>query len=168
MVNNYARTGNGVGFAVLGAYSDSVPGGPYSLFSGNVATANGSSDAPGFFDEYSVGATWSKNVANYNATDGFDFCAPWRETVTGNSANLNGGNGYVFAYDCDEVVGPPQVTPFPLIGTAADEQPLAVTNNSATNNGEYGFAGEYPTAGSGNTGKNTNACGDCYLVSGCS
>ncbi len=66
MVNNYARTGDGYGFYVFEAYNDSVPGGPYSLFSGNVATANGSSGDPGFYDEYSVGATWSKNVANYN------------------------------------------------------------------------------------------------------
>jgi len=157
MVNNYARTGNGYGFFVFEAYNASVPGGPYSLFSGNVATANGSADDPAFYDEYSVGATWSKNVSNSNNYDGFDFCAPWRETVTGNSANLNGGDGYDFEYDCDTFTDTPE-----------NEQPLAVTNNSATNNGGYGFEGEYPTAGSGNTGSKTNADGDCYLVAGCS
>jgi len=164
MVNNYARTGDGFGFYVYEAYTDSVPGGPYSLFTGNVATANGSSFDPGFYDEYSVGATWSKNVANYNNDQGFDFCAPWRETVTGNSANLNGGDGYYFEYDCGEAE---TVTPNNP-GTIEGSQPLAVTGNSATNNGLVGFDATFPIAGSGNTGGSTNTDGDCYLVAGCS
>jgi len=150
MVNNYARTGNGIGFYVYYAYNDTVPGGPYSLFSGNVATANGSSFDPGFSDHYSVGATWSKNVANYNNDDGFDFDLPWRETVTGNSATQNGGDGFSF------------------LDNNEDNQPLAVTGNSATYNGGYGFQGAYPVAGSGNTGGKTNASGDCWAVAGCS
>ena len=151
MVNNYARTGNAYGFQIEDAYNSSVPGGPYTLMSGNVATANGSTyNDPGFSDDYSVGATWSKNVADYNASDGFYFDYPWRETITGNAATMNGGDG------------------FTVVDNSEDYQPLAVTNNSATYNGEFGFWGEYPVAGSGNTGKSTNSSADCYLVAGCS
>jgi len=169
MVNNYARLGYDAGFWVCAAYSDSVSGPPYSSFVGNNAIANGTDGAAGFVDgncavqapsSASVGATWSANNAYANAGDGFLFVAPWREIVTGNTSKLNGDDGFLF-YD-----------------VTADAQPLAVTNNSATYNGGYGFSGAddegipgsdaYPVAGSGNTGSGTNGTGDCYLVAGCS
>jgi len=175
MVNNYARLGYDAGFSICAAYSASVSGPPYSSFVGNNAIANGTDGAAGFIDGLcqeedldslaSVGATWSANNAYGNASDGFVFVAPWREIVTGNTSKLNGDDGFLF-YD-----------------VVADAQPLAVTNNSATYNGGYGFTGAddstpgelfyygpdaYPVAGSGNTGSGTNGIGDCYLVAGCS
>jgi len=183
MVNNIARLGFSAGFYICGAYSDSVSGPPYSLFSGNSAIANGTDGSPGFWDTAcpvgiedvavqqgvhfqpqqqfpvgSVGATWTGNVAKYNAADGFRFDAPWREIVTGNSASQNGDDGFLFLF------------------VTENAQPLAVTNNSATYNGGYGFSGwddegespAFPVAGSGNTGGGTNGYADCYLVAGCS
>ncbi len=182
MVNNIARLGHSTGFYICGAYSDSVSGPPYSLFAGNSAIANGTDGNPGFWDAAceirelgaqqgahyqppqqrpvgSVGATWTGNVAKYNAADGFEFDAPWREIVTGNSASQNGDDGFLFLYAYENA------------------QPLAVTNNSATYNGGYGFSGwddegqgsvAYPVAGSGNSGGGTNGYADCYLVAGCS
>ncbi len=184
MVNNIARLGYSTGFYICGAYSDSVSGPPYSLFAGNSAIANGTDGNPGFWDTAceievggqgvqqgahfqpqqqgpvgSVGATWTGNVAKYNAADGFEFDSPWREIVTGNSASQNGDDGFLFLY------------------VTENAQPLAVTNNSATYNGGYGFSGwddegqgsvAYPVAGSGNTGGGTNGYADCYLVAGCS
>jgi len=158
MVNNYARLGYSYGFYVYEAYSDNVSGPPYSYFAGNNAIANGTDGSPGFYDYYSVGSTWTGNYAYANAYNGFQFDYPWREIVTGNMSKLNGSNGFYF-YDVEE-----------------DYQPLAVSNNSATYNGGYGFTGydsnyssdAYPVAGSGNTGGGTNGAGDCYLVAGCS
>ncbi len=158
MVNNYARLGYDEGFYVREAYSDSVSGPPYSTFAGNNAIANGTDGSAGFYDYYSVGSTWSANNAYANAYDGFYFEQPWREIVTGNMAKLNGDDGFLF------------------IDVYEDAQPLAVTNNSATYNGGFGFSGwddefespAYPVAGSGNTGGGTNGFADCYLVAGCS
>jgi len=160
MVNNIARIGYSVGFYINEAYSGDVSGPPYSVFSGNSSIANGTDGSPGFYDFNSVGSTWTSNVAKYNASDGFFFDEPWREIVTGNTSSLNGNNGFTFN-DVYE-----------------DTQPLAVTNNSATYNGGFGFSGwdsmgyssgdSYPVAGSGNTGGGTNGAGDCYLVAGCS
>jgi hypothetical protein len=151
MVNNVARLGFSTGIHVYHAYNDSVPGGPYSLFSGNSAIADGTDGGPGFSDEYSVGATWTGNVAKYNATDGFWFNSPWRETVSGNTASLNGGDGMYF------------------LNASEKMQPTAVANNSATYNGRFGLESDtYPVAGSGNTGGGTNGFEDCYLVAGCS
>jgi len=172
MVNNYARLGYDAGFSICAAYSVSVSGPPYSSFVGNNAIANGTDGAPGFADGLcafqqeddvttwaSVGATWSANNAYANAYDGYIFVSPWREIITGNMAKLNGDDGFLF------------------VGVYENAQPLAVTNNSATYNGGYGFSGwddegqgppAYPVAGSGNTGGGTNGIGDCYLVAGCS
>ncbi len=68
--------------------------------------------------------------------------------------------------DCIAIEG--RQRPASIPDTIEDSQPLAVTNNSATNNGDYGFDADFPIAGSGNTGKSTNVYGDCYLVAGCS
>jgi hypothetical protein len=158
MVNNVARLGYSAGFYIRSAYTESVSGPPYSLFVGNSSIANGTDGAPGFYDSYSVGATWKGNVAKYNATDGFYFDAPWREIIDGNTSSLNGDDGFLFQ------------------NVTEDAQPLAVTNNSATYNGGFGFSGwddegdstAYPVAGSGNSGGGTNGIADCYLVAGCS
>jgi len=159
MVDNYARLSYAAGFQIVGAYSESVSGPPYSSFVGNNAIGNGTGGGAGFLSYYNVGSTWSQNTAYANASDGFVFDQPWRQIITGNSAKLNGDDGFLF--------------------TEADEnnQPLAVTDNSATYNGGYGFSGwedegeappPYPVSGSGNTGGGTNGLGDCYLVAGCS
>ncbi len=179
MVNNIARLGYSTGFYLAGAYTDSVSGPPYSYYAGNSAIANGTDGTPGFWDTGcpreavggvsfqpqqqlaygSVGATWTGNVAKYNAADGFEFDRPWREIINANASSQNGDDGFLFVL------------------ATADAQPLAVTNNSATYNGGFGFsAGDdegdalppFPVAGSGNTGGGTNGYADCYLVAGCS
>jgi len=180
MVNNIARLGYSAGFYIAGAYTDSVSGPPYSYYAGNSAIANGTDGSPGFWDTGcaeieqpvggirnqpqqrlpygSVGATWTGNVAKYNAADGFEFDLPWREIINANLSSQNGDDGFLFLF------------------VMADAQPLAVTNNSATYNGGYGFSGwddegespAFPVPGSGNTGGGTNGIADCYLVAGCS
>ncbi len=109
MVNNIARLGYSAGFYINAAYTDSVSGPPYSMFAGNSAIANGTDGSPGFYDGYSVGSTWTGNVAKYNAFDGFVFDAPWREIVTGNLSSMNGDDGFLIA------------------DATANAQPLAVT-----------------------------------------
>ncbi len=101
MTNNYAREGCGSGFVILEAYTDSVPGPPYSMVTGNHATANGggidcSGDWAGFYTTYMVGGTFSNNVAYQNNGDGFFFTQPWRTTISGNLAKGNSGNGFEF------------------------------------------------------------------------
>ncbi len=150
MVNNIARLGYSTGFNISGAYNSSVPGGPYSLFAGNSAIADGTDGSPGFYDFYSVGSTWTGNVSKYNATDGFQFDQPWRLTISGNMASLNGQDGFYFTDASDQ------------------NQPTAVANNSATYNGAFGFESDtYPVAGTGNSGGGSNGYEDCYLVAGC-
>ena len=156
MTNNYAREGCGSGFVILEAYTDSVPGPPYSMITGNHATANGggidcSGDWAGFYSTYLVGATFSNNTAYQNNGEGFVFTQPWRTTISGNLADGNSGDG--FAFDA----------------TGTDSQPLAVMNNTAIYNGNVGFISyDDPVAGSGNKGNGTNGLIDCVLVSGCS
>jgi len=155
MTNNYARNGCGTGFLILQAYTDSVPGPPYSMVTGNHATANGggidcSGDWAGFYVNYMVGGTFSQNTAYQNNGDGFFFTQPWRMTISGNLSQGNLESGFVFD------------------ATGTDSQPLSVLNNTALYNGLFGFVSiDDPVAGSGNKGNGTNGL-DCYLVSGCS
>ena len=156
MTNNYAREGCGSGFVILEAYTDSVPGPPYSMITGNHATANGggidcSGDWAGFYTTYLVGGTFSNNVAYQNNGEGFFFTQPWRTTISGNLAQGNSGDGFAFA------------------ATGSDSQPLAFMNNTSIYNGEVGFISyDDPVAGSGNKGNGTNGEVDCVLISGCS
>ncbi|HLX31530.1 MAG TPA: right-handed parallel beta-helix repeat-containing protein, partial [Gaiellaceae bacterium] len=149
MTNNYSRL-NSYGYYTYEAYnSDSYASTP-SLFSGNSATYNDY----GFDDDYSVLATWSDNTAYGNNYDGFYFYEPNHETITGNLSTHNGsgvGDGFYFE------------------DNYAPYNPLAVTNNTSTYNGDYGFYADYPlSASSGNVGNSTNGTDDCWYISGCS
>jgi nitrous oxidase accessory protein NosD len=149
LVNNYSRDSGQYGFEIFNAVTfqgGQVPVPPYTLVSGNTATFNDM----GFSDVDSAAATYTKNTAYGNEVNGFEFYAPQGITISDNLATLNGQDGFWFA------------------GVGSPFQPLAVMNNSATNNTGYGFfsVGE-PVAGSGNTGS-TNGSGPCVLVAGCS
>ena len=156
MTNNYAREGCGSGFVILEAYTDSVPGPPYSMVTGNHATANGggidcTGAWAGFYTTYMVGGTFSNNTAYQNNGDGFFFTQPWRTTISGNLAQGNSDTGFEFD------------------ATGSDAQPLAFMNNTSIYNGDFGFYSDHdPVAGSGNKGNGTNGIVDCVLVSGCS
>ncbi len=166
MVNNNSRFAWGNGYLVVGAFSV-LDAPPYTLIKGNIAFADGSggyycpeSDyvSPycggiyfaGFLDVYSIGATYTQNSGAHNASNGFEFYAPWREVISSNVGTMNGVNGFWFGLAQHYM------------------QPFAITNNTATYNGVYGFLGSDPIAGSGNAGGGTNGLVDCYLVSGCS
>ncbi|HLX32718.1 MAG TPA: right-handed parallel beta-helix repeat-containing protein [Gaiellaceae bacterium] len=146
MTNNYARLSS-YGFWIEDMYSGISYATTRSLFSGNSATY----DDNGFADINSVLATWSDNTAYGNNDNGFVFGTPTHETITGNSSTHNGAEGFYFG------------------SNAAPSNPLAVTNNVAEYNGDYGFYAEDPlSASSGNTGSNTNGADDCWYISGCS
>jgi len=149
MTNNYARLGPN-GYTIWYAYNGDSYASTPSLISGNSATYNDY----GFYDYYSTLATWSDNTAYGNNYDGFDFYYPVHETITGNLATHNGsGSGDGFYFD----------------DNYAPYNPLAVTNNTATYNGDYGFDADYPlSASSGNVGNSTNGTDDCWYISGCS
>ncbi|HLX31237.1 MAG TPA: right-handed parallel beta-helix repeat-containing protein [Gaiellaceae bacterium] len=146
MTNNYSRLSSW-GYYVEDAYNDDSYAATRSMFSGNSATYNDY----GYYDDYSVLATWSDNTAYGSNDDGFTFDAPNHETITGNSSMHNGGEGFYFE------------------DNAAADNPLSVTNNVGEYNGDYGFYADDPlAASSGNTGSNTNGSDDCWFVSGCS
>lgn len=164
MVNNAAATIRGYGFHVSGAYTESVPGGNgvsssqangcltawsgYSCFAGNSAFADGAEGYQGgFYDEYSVGATWMSNVASNNGYYGFEFISPWRETISGNVSHDNGGSGFYF------------------LDNATDSQPFSVNYNTSNYNEEWGFYGEAPTVGNNNSATG-NVYGPSWLVAG--
>ncbi|HLX32243.1 MAG TPA: right-handed parallel beta-helix repeat-containing protein [Gaiellaceae bacterium] len=146
MTNNYSRLSSW-GFLVENAYDSDAFASTRTTISGNSATY----DDFGFGDSNSLLATWTDNTAYGNNDFGYYFEEPTHETISNNSAFHNGGEGFFFG------------------DNAPPHNPLAVTNNVAEYNGDYGFDASSPLgASSGNTGNNTNGTDDCWYVAGCS
>lgn len=155
VTNNGARSATDYGIYVYEAYNwtSEYGKGPVSLINGNTATNND----VGFYDEYSYDAMWQDNMANRNTSDGFEFYYSGGASITGNTAQYNGADGFYVSGSDTYYQG------YPL---------AAFSGNNAWYNQDFGFESDYPINGSGNAGQNaggpTNNGGDCYQVAGCS
>ena len=76
------------GFETYYCYHDAGYVG-HTLVTGNTSNHNGT----GFYDYYSIGATFTYNTAKHNSSDGFYMDYPGKNTFQHNIANKNGGDG---------------------------------------------------------------------------
>ena len=136
------------GFYVYYCYDWTNPAANPSAVKNNSAHDNAGDSADGFYDEESLYATWTNNVAKNNETYGFDMESSGQEVFNSNVANHNGSDGiYTDTYS----------TSYNFASFA---------NNKANNNDGYGIDGDYaiPNA-SGNTAHgNGTAPDDCFNV----
>lgn len=161
--NKVSNSFLGVGISLASLFDCFCPSDMGSTISGNTVSNGyvGFFDLPdGFFAGVhgtspplgSENSVWSGNTASGNEGPGFLFEAPMYETITGNTAKKNGDSGF-YLEDND-----------PTEGLNAH----VFSNNKATGNGwdadiGYGFAADYPQAGSGNSAKG-NLPFDCYNI----
>jgi parallel beta-helix repeat protein len=146
---NTAKYNNDYGFYIYECYDESnMNSGQTTLISGNKALDNGD-DAYGFYDYYSIYATWSGNVAKRNASVGFYLDYPGHDVFKVNTANNNGDDG-IYATD--------------NYGPAFAFKTFA--NNTANNNSDYGLDAESAIPnGTGNVAHNNGYSPDeCYNV----
>jgi hypothetical protein len=146
LTDNVASDNDGYGFYVYECYGDTTTWAPGSgsMISGNRAINNGDY---GFYDYYSVNATWMYNVSNRNGEYGFYFDYPGGDIIKYNKANHNGSSGF----DIEDNYG------------AGYYNVQVFSRNSANWNDGYGFYAGYGAPGKYNTARH-NADANCYDV----
>jgi parallel beta-helix repeat protein len=201
IAGNYVK--NSVNDGILDYYSN------YQAYTNNVVSSNGGYGIELYADDDGV-ANASNNVSRFNFDDGFYFYElgdtsnyggpsgsldGWN-TISGNTAQHNGGEGFDDYYSAGETYTNNTATSnsdsgfyldYPIGATVksntstynvdegfdfednyAEYAPSSVWGNTAEYNADYGFYGDYPVAGSGNQGGGTNSSGDCFQFAGCS
>jgi parallel beta-helix repeat protein len=152
LLNNTSTGNSSYGFEVYECwdYYAGYGGIHGSLISGNTANDN---TGGGFYDYYSLQATYTNNTAKRNAWDGFYMDYPGGMTFKGNVANRNDGSGIYFD-DTDDYGG--------FYG-----RPKTVKNNTAKRNDDYGIYSDAGIGGAtGNVARyNGNAPDNCYNIS---
>ncbi len=122
--------------------------GVYSEYETRDSFSNNTAHAPyGFYDDYGGGNSYSGNTASGGSETGFymDCDEYGHVTMTGNTANNNGGDGFYTSY-C--YVDPPGAQHYSLI-----------KGNTANGNGDSGFE-DYYSVGATFTGNTANDNGD--------